>query len=140
MSCRCEVKIDLADERIRRRCFARAHFRCTETIQPYTAQPPRTCGQPGHLYIKPRELLQVGGPVRWRSFSAGSASRTVRLTRPSSTNRRGRHPTSSPAIAIVALAAAVASTGTSMGWRNGRPDDTGLHLHACRLGTRSALG
>jgi hypothetical protein len=62
-SCSRGVELDPADERLRHRCFAGARLRCMATIQRYTAHPPHTCGQPGYLYIRPRELLPIGGPV-----------------------------------------------------------------------------
>jgi hypothetical protein len=61
--CRHEVKFDPADEQLRNRPFAGAPFRCTATIQRYTAHPAYICGRPGHVYIRPHERLQVGGPV-----------------------------------------------------------------------------
>jgi hypothetical protein len=61
--CGHEVKIDPAGEQLRNRPFAGAPFRCTATIKRYTAHPAYTCGQPSHVYIRPRERLQVGGPV-----------------------------------------------------------------------------
>jgi hypothetical protein len=62
-SCSREVELDPTDERLRHRCFAGARLRCTAIIQRYTAHPPHTCGQPGNVYIRPRERLQVGGSV-----------------------------------------------------------------------------
>jgi hypothetical protein len=61
--CNHRVKIDPTNEQLRNRPFAAAPFRCTAIIQRYTAHPPHTCGHPGNVYIRPRERLQVGGPV-----------------------------------------------------------------------------
>jgi hypothetical protein len=61
-SCSREAKLDPTDERLRHRCFAGARLRCTAMIQRYT-RPSSTCGQPGYLYIRPRELLAISGSV-----------------------------------------------------------------------------
>src|SRR3981081_4238666 len=57
------VETNASDEQLRNRCFAGAQFRCTAMIKRYTAHPARTCGQPGYVYIRPRERIQVGGPA-----------------------------------------------------------------------------
>ena len=111
--CHRRVEIDLGDERLRDRCFAETRLRCAETVRPYRSLPPRPCGGLGHLFIRPREPLAVGGAVRLAFLCCRRCVPHWEIQcvpiDPPPWQRSGGGPT----IAIAARAAAGTSTGIS---------------------------
>ena len=109
-------RIAFADDRLLARPFAGTRFCCAKT-----RRNGETGGGLGTVYVRPTEMLQVGGPVSLPSCSAEDACRTGRSTRSSSTSHHGRTQTCSAATASVARGVEGRSRGTYTGRLGGRP-------------------